>query len=816
MSRIKNFDDVVEQIKTHLTEYLEEQDINTKTNFNCIHSGHEDTVASCGVMRQSEFKKWHCFGCGEFGDIFDACAALEGKPVNGPEYIKETVLYLANKYGIEVQVAEPTDEEKYRIEAFVAYKKAAHYVAAHPTQKAVTEMTRREWDTEGCKSRLIGSVDSFVSYKDYMKGQGFSVSFLESIDLLNPYLFNENNLLFTVSDDYGRPCGFGARNLDYDSKNKDSRKYINSKNFGTDVKCQIYEKSKRLYSVHLAKKEVGTLYVMEGYGDVETSIQQGLGKAVCVGGTAFTDYHIIELSKMGLIDITLCMDGDKRGQLSLNKMMDKFTQHKEFSIHIVSIPEEMDPDDYIREYGINKFRELKRWTAFEWKLNQYDDRIDTTLIRKEVVPIIASESSPMAREGMVEVLAERTGITADAIKAEIEQILDQTELKRSIERQAVLNTLGVDLKSCPNDWRLSINKAIQDLESLSEGYNEDMFSPAAYLKDLDLIQVNEEEHDSTENTFEFQDWRELTNAVIGNWEATLNVIGGAANTGKTGLMAAMALQLARNEDNNALILFHTIDDTVPQFTTRLVCQYAQEMMPNINLNMIKNPNGYSSSRRINEARKYGYEEIRKLVAQERLVVRGGEQGKGANTLAFAQEMIRYYKKMYPDKRIIYFLDNFHRLRDFANMDERLRFKALSNATKDMAKREGIPVWATMEYNKAGAWDGRPTNNSIAESAAMEYDANVIIHIYNDLHHKSDDASLFFWRTDSDGRRYKGPRIELIFGKNKISSFKGKLYFDFYTEQSRYVPVPASVVEQDMENIKVAKEEEKRNRYSNAS
>jgi DNA primase len=813
MSRIKNFDEVIERIKTHLLDYLEEKEINTKTNFNCIHSDHEDTVASCGVMRQSDFQKWHCFGCGEYGDIFDAVVHIEDKPSNGPEYIKETVLYLAEKYGIEVQMEEPTEEEKYRIEAFLAYKKAAHYVANHATEKAIAEMQRRAWVPSACAARFIGAVDSFEGYKDYMKKQGFTVSFLESIDLLNKYLFNENNLLFTVSDEYGRPCGFGARNLDFDPENKESRKYINSKNFGTDVKCQIYEKSKRLYNIHNAKKQVGPLYIMEGYGDVETAVQAGLEKAVCVGGTAFTDYHIIELSRMGITDIVLCMDGDERGQQSLDRMLEKFNTHREFSVHIISIPESLDPDDYIRQYGLAAFNELKRWSAFEWKLANYDDRIDTFLIRKEVVPIIAAESSPIVREEMAIVLSERIGITADAIKAEVEQILDQTEQKRALERQNVLSTLSANLTNSPNDWRLSINKAVQELETLSESYDEDMFSPAAYLKDLEIIQTNEETHDSSESTFEFDQWREFTEAVSGDWTGTLNVLGGAANTGKTGLMAAMALQLAMSEDNNSLVLFHTIDDTVPQFTTRLVCQYAEQKYSSITLNMIKNPSGFPAAKAINDARKYGYNEIKKLVMQNRLIVRGGEQGKGANTLSFAQEMIRYYKKMFPDKRIVYFLDNFHRLRDFASMDERLRFKALSNATKDMAKKEEIPVWATMEYNKAGAWDGRPTNNSIAESAAMEYDANVIIHIYNELHQKGDDAQLYFTRTDHQGRAYKAPRLELIFGKNKIGSFKGKLYFDFYTEQSRYTPVPSSLVQADLERIRQAAQTNPQQRHA---
>ncbi len=816
MSRIKNFDEVVEQIKTHLVDFLEDHDINTKTNFSCIHPDHDDEVASCGVLKQSDCKKWHCFGCGEFGDIFDACAHLDDKPTNGPEYIQETVLYLADRYGIEVQMEEPTEEEKYRIEAFIAYKRAAHYIASHANEKATAEMERRGWKPVECSVHLIGSVGSFKEFKDYMKDQGFSVSFLESIDLLNPYLFNENNLLFTVCDEYGRPCGFGARNLDYDPTNKESRKYINSKNFGTDVKCQIYEKSKRLYNVHNARREAGTLYIMEGYGDVETTIQHGLNKCVCVGGTAFTDYHVIELAKMGITDITLAMDGDEQGQKSLDRILERFLGHKEFSLHVISIPEGMDPDDYIGKYGIDKFKELKRWSAFEWRLNSYDDRIDTLLIRKEVVPLIAGEASPIIREEMAKTLSERINITIDAIKAEVDQVLDQVEAKRALERQTILSTLTTDLKICPDDWRLSINKAVQNLEMVAETYNEDMFSPGAYLKDLELIRVDEEVHDNSENTFEFEEWREFTEAVRGDWTSTLNVIGGAANTGKTGLMAAMAMQLAKHEDNNSAVLFHTIDDTVRQFTTRLICQYAAEIMPNITLNMIKNPNGYAQSKRINEARKYAYDKLKVMVATNKLIVRGGEQGKGGNTLAFAQEMVRYYKKMFPEKRIIYFLDNFHRLRDFSNLDERIRFKSLSNAAKDMAKKEEIPIWATMEYNKAGAWDGRPTNNSIAESAAMEYDANSIIHIYNDLHTKRDNAELFFNRVDSEGRPYKAPRIELIFGKNKINEFKGRLYFDFYTEQSRYVPVPASVVQADLQRLRETREAQPWSGYRNAS
>lgn len=805
MSRVQNFEDVINALKPKLRDYLHDKGINTKMNFRCIHPGHDDGTASAGIVAKSDFTKWHCFGCHERGDIFDAALYLEKLPNEGPEFIEKTVVTLAQRYGIEVKIKEPTEEEKYRIECFAAYKRAAHYIAAHPTPKAIEEMARREWDAEGCASRLIGSVDSYEAYSAHMR-ERFTTNFLLEVDLLKSDLFNPNNLIFTVSDEHGRPCGFGARNLVYDKANKESIKYIN-----TSAKCIIYEKSKRLYNIHIAKREEPPLYVMEGYGDVESCNQKELTSTVCVGGTAFTEYHILELLRLGKTEIILCMDGDEQGLRSIDSMLEKFVNYRQFSVYIVCIPEDLDPDDYIRKYGIERFKQLRKWSAFEWKLNSYDDRIDPLLIRREVVPIIASEWSPIERERMAQILSGKIGISVNSILEEIRQMLDEKENKRAQEQKVMLDHLIMDLKNNPVDWRLHMNSAYESLETLSQDYNQESFSTSAYLRELDIIKVQEEDTSKSVKKMIMPDYPEFTDALSGDWVATLNVIGGGANTGKTALMSNLARQLASCEENNAMVLFHTIDDTLKQFTTRLVCQFAAEVMPNVSLNMIKDPGAFPDTIKINKARDYGYAKLKELVAKNRLLVRGGETGGGA-TLAFARDMIQYYKKQVPPgTQLIYFLDNFHRVRDFSNIsDERTRFKKLSNAAKDMAKEFEIPIWATMEYSKAGTWDGRPTNNSISESIAMEYDANVIIHIYNDLHIKRDDAELYFKRVDRHGNEYSAPRLELIFGKNKINEFKGNLYMDFFTEQSRFVAVPSSVAIQEMNLVREAKRGQRSN------
>ena len=795
--QIKNYEDVIEKLKPKLADYLELKGINTRKNFTCIHPDHDDEKPSMGIVPGSNGGKAKCFSCGATPDIFDACSWLENKPQSGPLFITETVSYLAQLFDIQVELKELTEEEKYRIETFAAYKHAANYIATHPSPSSIADMNRRKWNVIQCKDRLIGSVDSFDNYKKYLKGLGYSVSFLENIDLLNPNLFNENCLIFTICDEHGRPVGFSARNLLWET-NKNSAKYQN-----TSAKCTIYEKSKRLYNIHSAKRLPGTAFLTEGCADSEGMIQVGKGKVLGICGTGFTDYHIIELAKNNIKDITLLMDGDEAGVKATNNIIEKFSTHRDFTLKIILIPDEYDPEEFVAEKGVEEFEKLKIWTAFEWKLSSFDDRIDTHLIRKEIVPLIATEPSPIEREVMINALSERIGITQTSIMEEVNQVLNANDRKKKSERDLILKELMTDLSHNPTDWRYAINEATTQLDALADTYTEDSFSPNIYIREIE--RQCEEELNPEENgmTFNFHKWNDFNEAVMGNHQATLNVIGGQANTGKTAFMSNLALQLADNEKEDNFVIFHTIDDTLGQFTNRLITQLAFEKYAFITLNQIKNPNGYDNAQKIKMARNYAYEKFKSLVERQRILVRGGESSPSASTVAYGEEMIKYALKARKDARIIYFADNFHRFRDFANFEERARFKKLSNTVKDIAKRYNIPIWATMEYNKT-VGTGRPTNNSISESVAMEYDANLIMHLYNDLHVKNqlgEEPEMYFTRQDEQGRFFKAPRIEAIFGKNKLNSFKSSLYFDFFPDQSRMNPVSRAIVDEDKDKIK---------------
>lgn len=810
MAKITNFEDVKLELKQHLRQYLEDNGVEVKNNqFRCIHPEHNDEHPSCSIL---ENERWYCFSCGERGDIFDACYYLENKPSNGPMFISQTLVHLAEKYGSEVITSSPTESERRRIETYNAYHAAANYVASHPSEKAADEIRSRGWNLVEASKRGIGSVDSTEAFVQHLVDAGFERSFLEEIDLVRPGLFNENNLIFTVHDHHGRPCGFASKNLLWErgAKLPDGRKvakYINSRNTDTDVKCNIYDKGTVLYNLHNAKKEPGTVYVFEGYTDVETAIQAGIKKVICVGGTAFTEHHAATLKSLGQTDITLVLDGDEAGQKRTNKIIKLFSDRGEFRLKVICIPGDMDPDDYLREYGPEMFSQLKVYTAFEWMLEQFDDRIDPAIICAEMTKIIATEPLSTQREVMARTLAKKVPYSVNAILSDVDGILRADEIEKMGQRQTILDSLTINLKKYPADWRLSVQSAVEDLENIEASYIDETFNKNTYIKQVNSLKEREENIDDTNQGYRLGDWTELERALRGDWVATFNLVGGAANTGKTGFMANLAERIEDcNKDRDVVVLFQTIDDTFAQFMSRLVAIKARKYYPGITLNKIKKPKGIPDERDVRAARDRAYQEILSLADNERLIIKSGEE-RGGNTLKFTRDWIRYFKQRNPKKEVILFLDNFHRLGDYAgHKDERVRFKLLSSELKKIAKDLGATIWATVEYVKA-AGISRPNNSDISESVAMEYDANFIMHVFNELHVRREEAEVYHERlyvapNQTQEVTEKLPTIEGIVGKNKITEFKGSLFWDFFPSQASFVQQSRELIKERKERISI--------------
>ncbi len=798
-----NFDDVVSKLKPYLPEYLKEHGIEDPTKlFKCISPDHEDSTPSCQVIGIGEDNpRAYCYGCGATFDIFDACYIFEKKPRAGKGWVYETLKYLADKYHVELQLGELSEEEVYELDTYRAYRAASDLLIKRQMpsevgcERAWAEVQRRGWDEETLDRFTIGTISDYVKFIADLKQQGFSSTFLKDIDLARRDLFNANSLIFTWKDEYGRPVGFTGRNLLYEEELEQKkktgssdriRKYNNQQ--VTGVKCNVFRKNSRLYGIDSALKAVPPLYIFEGQADAITAKHHGLLNCCAFAGGLLSEDHIELLERLGIFDVVLVTDGDDPGQKKMADILEKrFAGHRELNVKVIILPVGEDPDSYIRKNGIKAFKELAKWTAFEWRLNLFPEDAEPADICKQMVPFIVNEISPVRREELCKVLARRTGVSFQAISEELLIQLDSKAYEESLERDDLVRKLVRQLQSDPRNAEQILQEGKTSLVEISLKHDLSSFSEHDCITAIQDQKVTEEAKSGTYGGFLLgPDLRPIQDLLTGEWSRDVFMLwGGKPNVGKTSLLCKLAYSIAfYNPD--VTVIYHSIDDTRAQLIPRFVC--VGEGSRELTFNQVMNPQywkgiDWPGREQFMARRELGYAALLELVRAGKLVIKDVNNG---SSLAFIENLIRFYSSKgttEEPRKVVYFLDNFHKLKDFSGGgDERVRFKLLSQALKEIAERLHVPVLSSVEYTKIQPGQ-KPTNYNVSETAQIEYDANLIVHIYNELADQPDSFTVCHRALTWRGEEELLPRNEMIIGKNKISGNKDTFYLDFWPESS---------------------------------
>jgi len=801
MSR-ERLEQLKDKIRPFLVEYLQQQGIDPHHKFSCLNPVHQDKSPSAGLL-EDKTAIW-CFGCSRSWDIFDCAAFLEDKPLVGKEFVQENVLYLADKFGISHEMEELTPEELYELDTYRAYKVAAEIVStSQPSKQVKTEIQRRGWSQTNLRRSYTGTVVSFSDFRDQLKAAGFSAKFLDEVDLgkrgvgtgLPSPIFQPHNLIFTTCDEFGRPVGFAARNLNH--KPGDDRKYVNTAT--TDVKVNIYRKGQRLYGLDVAKKDP-KIYLFEGYTDVLTAREKGLDNCVALSGTALTREHVALLKRCGATELVLALDGDNPGQRRTLEILDtRLAGHKDLTIKVKIIPNEQDPDEFIREKGIEAFRAIPELSAFQWRLTQFSEDEEPEVICNRMLQLIVTEASHITQETMCRDLAKRTGYDLRAIRMELFRLVDEKNLVRERERSAIVDGIKRDLELFSGNSEAILTEGLVKLTEVNIKHDEASLSETGFVALLKQQQEIEESRKGQHMGFFFgPKFHDLQVALAGELQGMLLVCGGRPNSGKSSLLSCIGHDIATHyEQNNTVVVYHTIDDTPEQILPKFVT--IQDGSHSLELNHVMFPNHWERilGGGVLERRRKAYAGLQKLVEGGWLVLKGAHPsnlaGGGAN-LTFTRTMLAFLKQKYPERHILYILDNFHKLLDFQEVpNEPVRLKRQSNALKGLAGEFGITVWATMEYTKMEPGT-RPNMNNLAGSVGMQYDANWVSHVYNQVHDLgAQGANLFHIEAQTDGSQLKLPRIELIVDKNKVATYKSSIFLDFWPASSDFSRVSAEEV-----------------------
>ncbi len=805
--------DLVEEdfslIKAKLPEYLKEHGIQTENakKFKCFNPEHNDKSPSMSVFTHDNgYPIARCFSCGFNADIFTAAHILEEKPINGPGFLHENVKYLADKYEIAIKIGSLSEEDLYEISTYDAYKATAEFITGFKyNPKCLAEIEHRHWNEEFLKDYLVSCCVDYHSLRNYLKSKGFTAKFLDEIDLDNQKIFNQDNLIFTICDEYGRPVGFSARYLDFDpdSEGPKTPKFTNTKTTG--LRCNIFRKSERLYMIHVAKKYVTSanpLYIVEGYGDTLTMHSNGAKNAVGVSSADLNDKQLNLCRKLGITDIVICLDGDKTGETKAKKILNEVlkTVH-DLRIRFVFIPwdgtNKVDPDKFIREHGIKEFLELPKIEPFSWRLSEFLKEIedkngkitdsDSQHVCQTMIPIVANEPSPLKRETMLKELSNYSGFTFQVLREELDKLLNAESLKSQRKKKSVIDNLISDLQTRTDAYEIVLEKAFQDLEDVNKETKLDVFDPEHILSTVNSIKQYQENED-LHRTIDFgSNFNTLPVALAGDISEKLIFLGGTPNSGKSSIFSNLAWNLPNtNEDISSVIL--TIDDTSKEYVARLICYdmakrlYERgdlDLFNVLNISKVAQPFLYKHLPEYDallQEREFSYRNITAMIQDGRFGIFDASYGKSISVM---RTIIKKFKNNRPDTKLMLFLDNFHQLDAISESEGRHKYKELSNTFKNLVTSNGITGISTIEYNKIPNGQ-RPTNYNAAESGALEYDCNAMMHLYNELHSIREKSKLYFEEGDQ-----KYPIIEQIVEKNKIAGYKGNIFYKFFADKSYY-------------------------------
>ena len=585
--KISDFENQLDSIRMFLPAYLHEHGLNVENGKKicCLNPDHNDHNPSMSMfMAEQGYPLVKCMSCGSTMDIFNAAHVLEDKPMSGPGFVDNTVAYLADKYGIELVYRKLSEDEVYELNMYQAYEAASNYITSRTdlNEKQIAEMEKRQFSPDFMKRYRIGVCNDVGAMRHHLNTLGFKNTFIDEIDLCNPALFSPSNFIYTICDEFGRPVGFQARNLIYDGVVNDEGRLVNGPKFiGTKngIKKNIYKKGERLYLLDKARKTTESIFIVEGNSDALSLHNNGMFNAVGICGLEFSEAHLNTLRRNGLYDITMCLDNDAAGRNKAVEMLDKvISKTHDIKFSFVFLPDEyvdgvrtkVDPDEFIRKYGIEEFKKLPRVSSFSWRLSLFEDEdMDAADICEKMVPIITSEPSSIRREKMISELSVFTGYSDRVIRDEVNKSEREKDRRCEDSKRLIIDKLVKDLSSDSKDAESLLGEALSNIGQINHMNNTDIMDTSARVNNILGIKEYQEDPTSGKYTDWGGDMPILSAATDGDIQEKVIFIGGSSNSGKTSWQVNLSWRIVENNPH-AMVIFLSIDDSAKELLPRFI------------------------------------------------------------------------------------------------------------------------------------------------------------------------------------------------------------------------------------------------------
>jgi DNA primase len=395
--------------------------------------------------------RWHCFGCGEGGDVISFVQKIDGMSFT------DAVEHLADRVGVQLRYEDsrtgaaaqrgPREEPGKRQRLLEAHRVAAEFYADQlfrpGAQAARAFLAERSFERSDAEMFGVGFAPTgWDSLMRHLQGRGFTQPELVASGLVSQgqrgvYDRFRGRLVWPIRDVTGAVIGFGARRLFDDDQGP---KYLNT------PETSLYKKAQVLYGIDLAKRAIAQskrVVIVEGYTDVMAAHLSGVDVAVATCGTAFGADHAkvvrrllgdttagggLQLASGASLggEVIFTFDGDAAGQKAAIRA---FGEDQRFHAQtFVSVePSGMDPCDLRLERGPEAVKALVdgRVPLFEFVIRTTIDTFDLDTVEGRVgalrsaAPLVAGIRDRSMQLGYSRSLARWIGMDPEEVRREV-------------------------------------------------------------------------------------------------------------------------------------------------------------------------------------------------------------------------------------------------------------------------------------------------------------------------------------------------------------------------------------------------------------
>ncbi len=379
---------------------------------------HTEKSPSFTVSQSKQF--YHCFGCGAHGTAIGFVMEHTGMG------FVEAVEDLAKSIGVTVpQEASNVPQHKVAPDLYDLMQSATRYYREQlkKSQRAIDYLKGRGLSGEVAARFGIGySPDDWQNLKaaipNYQDASLVETGLVIAGEEGKRYDRFRDRIMFPIVNVRGQVIGFGGRVLD-----KGEPKYLNS------PETPLFEKGHELYGLFQAQKAIRAqqrVIVVEGYMDVVALAQHGVEYAVATLGTATTPFHVQKLLRL-CDQVVFCFDGDRAGQKAAWRALENALPQLQDGkrLGFLFLPEEHDPDTYIREYGTEAFEhELENSLPLSgYLLRELTAQVDLhtqegrSALLKNAQPLLTAITAPTTALLLRKEVAALAGVTQAELEA---------------------------------------------------------------------------------------------------------------------------------------------------------------------------------------------------------------------------------------------------------------------------------------------------------------------------------------------------------------------------------------------------------------